>query len=314
MPEQPQAIVAPLTRAAIFLVVTLKPGAQAGTAVRSLAAGMSGLLRAVGFRNLEGQLSCVMSIGSDAWDRIFGHPKPPGLRPFRAIEGGKHVAPSTPGDLLFHIRAVNMDLCFDVARNVIDQLKDVIQTSDEVHGFRYFDERDLLGFVDGTENPTAQAAVESALVGDESPEFSGGSYVVIQKYLHDLAAWDKVPVETQEKIIGRRKLSDIELADAEKPSYAHNVLTTIQDGGKQLKIVRDNMPFGDAASGTFGTYFIGYACDPERTERMLRNMFIGDPPGNYDRLLDVSRAVTGTLFFAPSVTFLDNVQPEGAAA
>jgi putative iron-dependent peroxidase len=109
------------------------------------------------------------------------------------------------------------------------------------------------------------------------------------------------------------KLSDIELDDAVKPSYAHNALTTIIEDGEQLEIVRDNMPFGEVGKGEFGTYFIGYARSPRRIEQMLENMFIGRPPGNYDRLLDFSRAVTGTLFFVPTATFLDDVVA-GAAA
>lgn len=160
--------------------------------------------------------------------------------------------------------------------------------------------------MDGTENPVAQAAVDATLIGEEDAAFAGGSYVIVQKYLHDLAKWNAIPVEQQEKIVGRQKLSDIELDDAIKPSFAHNVLTTIEENGRQLEILRDNMPFGDVAKGEFGTYFIGYARSPGRIERMLENMFVGNPPGNYDRLLDVSRAVTGSLFFVPPATFLDD--------
>ncbi len=178
--------------------------------------------------------------------------------------------------------------------------------SDEVHGFKYFDERDLLGFVDGTENPEDQAATDATIIGDEDAAFAGGSYVIVQKYLHDLTKWNELPVEMQEKIIGRTKLSDIELDDAVKPSYAHNALTTIVENGEELDIVRDNMPFGNVSEGEFGTYFIGYAKSPHRIEQMLENMFVGRPPGNYDRLLDFSRAVTGTLFFIPSATFLED--------
>jgi len=182
-----------------------------------------------------------------------------------------------------------------------------VATVDEVHGFNYFDDRDLIGFVDGTENPVDQAAIDAAIIGDEDPSFNGGSYVMVQKYLHDLQRWNTVPVEQQEKIIGRTKLSDIELDDATKPSYAHNALTTIVENGEELDIVRDNMPFGDVGKGEFGTYFIGYARSPQRIEQMLQNMFVGRPPGNYDRLLDYSKAVTGTLFFVPSATFLEDV-------
>jgi putative iron-dependent peroxidase len=177
---------------------------------------------------------------------------------------------------------------------------------------QYFDERDLLGFVDGTENPVDQAALDATIVGDEDAAFTGGSYVIVQKYLHDLKAWNALPVEQQERIVGRRKLSDIELADEAKPTYAHNVLTSIEENGEALEIVRDNMPFGDVGKGEFGTYFIGYARSPARIERMLQNMFVGLPPGNYDRLLDFSRAVTGTLFFVPSATFLGQVSADPA--
>ena len=205
-----------------------------------------------------------------------------------------------------------MDLCFELATQIMSRIGDAAGTVDEVHGFKYFDDRDLIGFVDGTENPVDQAALEAAIIGGEHPAFAGGSYVMVQKYLHDLKAWNTLPVEMQEKIIGRAKLSDIETDDAAKAPYAHNVLTTIVENGKQLEIVRDNMPFGEVGKGEFGTYFIGYARSPHRIEQMLTNMFIGRPPGNYDRLLDYSKAVTGTLFFVPSATFLATVSDEDA--
>jgi len=303
----PQPVVAKLTRAAIFLVLTLRPEPEHRETVRALCGdSLAGLLRAVGFRDLEGRLSCVMGFGSEAWDQVFGQPRPRDLHPFREIQG-QHHAVSTPGDILFHVRATRMDLCFELATQIMCRLGDAVATVDEVHGFNYFDDRDLIGFVDGTENPVDQAALDAAIIGDEDPAFAGGSYVVVQKYLHDLQSLNALPVEQQEKIIGRTKLADIELDDAVKPTYAHNALTTIVENGEQLEIVRDNMPFGDIGKGEFGTYFIGYARSPSRIEQMLVNMFVGRPPGNYDRLLDHSKAVTGTLFFVPSATFLQNV-------
>ena len=301
----PQAVDARLTRAAIFLVVTLGAGAESEAAARSLCGDLAALVRGVGFRSADGGLSCIMGIGSDAWDRLFGAPKPRELHPFREIRG-VHTAVATPGDLLFHIRASRMDLCFEMATLIMARLGDAVSAADEVQGFKYFDNRDLLGFVDGTENPVARAAIDATLIGEEDAAFAGGSYVIVQKYLHDLGKWNALPVERQEKIIGREKLSDIELDDAVKPTFAHNVLTTITEDGEELKILRDNMPFGDAGKGEFGTYFIGYARSPGRIEQMLENMFVGKPPGNYDRLLDVSRAVTGSLFFVPPATFLDD--------
>jgi porphyrinogen peroxidase len=138
----------------------------------------------------------------------------------------------------------------------------------------------------------------------------------VQKYLHDLEAWNRLPVEEQERVIGRTKLADIEMPDDVKPTNSHVALNTItDDAGEERQIVRDNMPFGRVGEGEFGTYFIGYAASPDVTEQMLTNMFIGNPPGNYDRILDFSTAVTGCLFFVPSADMLDDPPgPPGAAS
>ncbi|MGD9695372.1 MAG: Dyp-type peroxidase [Thermoleophilia bacterium] len=305
----------PPARAAIFLVLTVAPGAEDD--VRDLLADVAGLTRSVGFRSPEDGLSCVAGIGAELWDRLYDAPRPEGLHPFRELVGAVHTAVSTPGDLLLHMRAARMDLCFELARQIMIRLAGRAEVADEVHGFRYFDERDLLGFVDGTENPVGAEAADAVLVGEEDPAYAGGSYVIVQKYLHDLDAWEALTVEEQERVIGRRKLSDIELADDEKPSNSHVALNTItDDDGTERQIVRDNMPFGSIGAGEFGTYFIGYAATPDVIERMLRNMFIGDPPGNHDRVLDFSTAVTGGLFFVPTADLLEDppAGPAGAAA
>jgi putative iron-dependent peroxidase len=312
----PQNVIAPLTRAAIFLVVCIRQDPDAYALLRSFCADLSGLIRAVEFRDIEAGLTCVAGFGSDSWDKLFASPRPAELHPFQEIRSGGRHAVSTPGDILFHIRAKRMDLCFELASQIMNSIGNVVSVADEVQGFRYFDDRDVIGFVDGTENPRGDAVREAALVGDEDPVFAGGSYVIVQKYLHNMKAWDALPVEAQERIIGRRKLSDIELSDAEKPASAHNALTVVEENGKELKILRDNMPFGRPGHGEFGTYFIGYSRSPRITETMLQNMFVGRPPGNYDRLLDFSHAVTGSLFFVPSATFLDNIgagEPDSTA-
>ena len=303
----------PLTANAIFLVLTINPGGEA--ACRDFLEGWSGLGRAVGFRAPEGPVAAIAGIGSDAWDRLFAGPRPAELHPFRPLAGAVHQAPATPGDLLFHVRHERMDVCFEFASQAMSQLKGAVTVVDEVHGFRYFDERDLLGFVDGTENPTGHAAVEAALVGDADPAFAGGSYVVVQKYLHPLDAWNALTTEEQENAFGRYKLSDIEMPDDVKPANSHVALNTIFDpDGTQRQILRANMPFGEVGSAEFGTYYIAYSATPSVTELMLTHMFIGDPPGNTDRILDFSTAVTGILFFAPSGDFLDNLpDPPGAS-
>ena len=301
-----QPVAAPLTRAAIFLVVTLNPGSDNRATLRSFCADLAALVRAVEFRDLEGGLSCVMGFGSDAWDRLFGPPRPAELHPFREIRAG-----SAPCGL--HARATCCSTSAPSAwifasswpLSCMARIGNAVSPVDEVHGFRYFDDRDLIGFVDGTENPRGAAIIDAVLIGEEDAAFAGGSYVIVQKYLHDLGAWNALSTEAQERIIGRTKLSDIELDDSVKPTSAHNALTTIVENGKEIKILRDNMPFGRPAHGEFGTYFIGYSRSPRTIEQMLENMFIGRPPGNYDRLLDFSRAVTGNLFFVPSATFLE---------
>ena len=313
LPAAAQQATEKLTTAAIFLTLQLKPVPSAREVVRSFCADLAALVRAVGFRDLDGQLSCVLGIGSEAWDCLFGEPRPAQLHPFREIRSGPRNAVSTPGDLLLHIRAQRMDLCFELAMEITQRLGTVARTVDEVQGFKYFDDRDLLGFVDGTENPVGSEAEDAVFIGAEDPPFAGGTYVIIQKYLHDLDRWNQLPTEQQERIVGRRKLSDVELDAAIKPSYAHNALTSIVDNGKEVKIVRANMPFGSIAQGEFGTYFIGYSRSPRTIERMLENMFIGSPPGNYDRLLDVSHPVTGCLFFVPSATLLDAAADDPAA-
>jgi putative iron-dependent peroxidase len=307
---EPQAVLTPLTEAAIFLVITVDPGAE--DVVRDLLADASGLKRSVGFRIPEGALTCVVGVGAAVWERLFGSPRPAALHGFHALAGAQHTAPATAGDLLFHIRAHRMDMCFELAQRLTARLAGSARVVDEVHGFRSFDERDLLGFVDGTENPEGGAAGEAVWIGSEDPPFAGGSYVIVQKYVHDLDGWDALAVEDQELAIGRTKLSDIELSDEVKPANSHVALNTIVDAdGEQRQIMRFNMPFGSVGEREFGTYFIGYARAPDGIEEMLQNMFIGKPPGNTDRILDFSTAVTGNLFFVPTADFLDDPPAPG---
>ena len=312
VPIAPQRVDAPLTGSAIFLVVTLDDARLADA--RQVVGGIEDLVKTVGFRGLDAHLSCTVGIGARVWSELTGHPHPAELHPFREIAGQVHTAVSTPGDLLFHIRADRQDMCFELERLILDALGDAARTEDEVAGFRYFDARDLLGFVDGTANPVGPDLPEATLVGEEDPAFAGGSYVVVQKYLHDLAAWAKLTTEQQETVIGRTKIDNVELPDADTGQKSHKTLNTITDAEGERDILRDNMPFGSPAAGEFGTYFIGYTRRLWVLERMLERMFIGDPPGLHDRILDVSTAHTGCTFFAPSATFLAALADEADAS
>ncbi|MEM5316601.1 Dyp-type peroxidase [Paraburkholderia sp. JHI869] len=305
--QEPQSVSSAVTRNAFFIVATVNEDAASRATVRAWCADVANLVRAVGKRVPAGNLSCVVGFSSDAWDKLFGEPRPAELHPFREFGTGERKAIATPGDILLHIRADETDLCFELATQLMTRLEGAVTTVDEVHGFRNFDMRAMIGFVDGTENPTGNEAVHFTVIGEnEDPEFCGGSYVLVQKYMHDMKGWNALSVEAQEHIIGRTKLQDIELDEAVKPSWSHSSLTTLEDdAGNEIKILRDNMPFGRPGSAEFGTYFIGYARSPEPIEQMLENMFVGLPPGNYDRLLDFSRAVTGGLFFVPSQTLFE---------
>ncbi len=301
VPIAAQTIEATLSQFATFLVLEIGPTDDDLATVRDTISGIDDLLKTVGFRDLSAKLSCVVGIGSDAWDRLSPDARPHELAPFPHMANGPHVAPATPGDLLLHVRAERSDLCFELVRVAMDAFGDSVTVVDETTAFRYFDARDLLGFVDGTANPVGPDLTKAALIGDEDPQFAGGSYVVVQKYLHDLKTWASYGADLQAEIIGRVKADNVELPDAETGQKAHKTLATLEIDGVEQDILRDNMPFGRAGSGEFGTYFIGYSGRASVTLEMLRRMFYGDDASHlHDRILDVSTATTGTLFFAPS--------------
>lgn len=316
---QTQAIDAGLTRAATFLVFTIQPHETALPTIRRAIASIPSLTKNVSIRAPQANLSCVVGIGSSIWDPLTKNlPRPSELHAFREVRGASKTAPSTPGDLLFHIRAERRDLCFELEKQVMNKLRGAVRLEDQTEGFRYFDARDLLGFVDGTANPVGASAVREATTlsasdGDEEGIHAkttvGGSYVVVQKYLHDLESWKKLSTEQQEAIIGRTKIDNVELDDADEGTQqAHKTLATVEDAdGNEYGILRDNMPFGSPSTGQFGTYFIGYSQRLWVVEKMMERMFLGSPPGLHDRILDFSTPITGSTFFVPSIDTLESL-------
>jgi len=314
VPIDAQSVVTPLSRSAVFLVLTVGERDADLAGVRDALGAVADLVKNVGFRDLGAHLSCIAGIGSELWDRLAPDRRPAELRPFVPVQGPVHAAPATPGDLLFHIRAEREDMTFELERQLLDVLGDAARVVDETSGFRYFDARDLLGFVDGTANPVGADLLDAALITEGADaEFAGGSYVVVQKYVHDMAGWGALSTEQQEAIMGRTKIDNIEIDDDDQPQKSHKSLATIEDGeGGELAILRDNMPFGRPGAGEFGTYFIGYSGRLEVIEQMLQRMFVGAPEGSYDRLLDFSTAITGSTFFVPTSTMLDELAEPGA--
>lgn len=312
-PKQPdliQSVEAPLTREATFLILTLnKEKPDAASNVRDVLGNVTDLAKNLAVRDGNASFTVTIGIGAEAWDSVMQMPRPKELHPFKEFKGSKHTAVSTPGDLLVHIRANRRDMIFEFERQLMNQLGDSVKVQDSVQGFRYFDGRDLLGFVDGTANPVGQGVPDAVRITENlDPSGIDGTYVTVQKYLHNLDAWGKLKTEEQESIIGRTKLDNIETpdqpADAQKP---HKQLNTIDVDGQEYDILRDNMPFGDPSSKEYGTYFIGYSARLWVTEKMLENMFIGVPPGKYDRILDFSDAVTGCTFFVPNSAVLNSL-------
>ncbi|BEI81983.1 hypothetical protein CcaverHIS002_0211430 [Cutaneotrichosporon cavernicola] len=304
-PSNVQGIIQPNTIVATFLILRVKDADKC----KDVVAATPDLTKNVAVRDVTAKMNVTVGIGSNVWDAITGLPRPSELHPFKEFKGKTHTAPSTPGDLLFHIRANRRDLIFEFERQLLDRFGSAAETVDEVSGFRYFDGRNLLGFVDGTANPVGPDLPESCIVtAEQCKAGAGGSYLVIQKYMHDLAGWGKLKVEEQEAAIGRTKIDNIETEDAAVDAQkSHRQLSTIDVDGEELDILRDNLPFGRPGHGEYGTFFIGYSRRLWVTEKMLENMFIGVPPGKHDRMLDFSKAVTGNVYFVPSSEMLESL-------
>ncbi|MCC3719342.1 Dyp-type peroxidase [Rouxiella badensis] len=304
---EPQYINSPMTSAAAFLILAVKDDSHSLATVRSVIGSTDDLIKDVQVRTIEVQFTCNVGISSRIWNALSGKPMPKELAPFKEIKGAKHTAVSTEGDLLYHIRAGSADLIIEFEKLLLEAFGDSVTALDDVAGFRYFNGRDLLEFVDGTANPVGLALPEATIVGDEDPDYAGGSYVVIQKYLHNMAAWRAQKVETQEAIIGRTKFDNVELPDATEGQKSHKTLCTIEDSQGEYDILRDNMPFAVPGKGEYGTYFIGYCRYLWVIEKMLERMFIGNPPPLHDRILDFSTAVSGVTFFIPARKFLSDL-------
>jgi len=287
----------------IFMVWNFKDNLEVSDIFSKLSKLVINLNNSANVRFPVSRASCVMGIGYDAWHRLnLPNPLPKELVNFVPVIGEKHTAVSSKGDLHFHIRADSTSICYDMASAIADILNPVAISIEEIHGFRYWDSRSILGFVDGTENPQGQDREYFSMVGNDDPVYKGGSYLFVQKYIHNLTAWKGLSTEEQEKVIGRYKSNDVEMADNIKPSNSHIALANV---GDDFKIVRDNMPFGNMSTNEMGTYFIAYASTFSTVQKMLDNMFIGSPKGNYDRILDFSTAKTGSLFFVPTFDMLD---------
>ncbi|UAA38455.1 Dyp-type peroxidase [Paraneptunicella aestuarii] len=251
----------------------------------------------------EAMVSGVIAIGSNYWMELYPGFLPAELAPFPDMHCEDRHAPVVPCDLFIQMRADRADICHAMGTAVYDALKPHVELVEQIKGFRFLDGRDLTGFVDGTENPKGMHKLDVAIIGDEDPEFAGGSYIHIQRYRHNLSKWNQLDVPHQEEIFGRTKTDDIEFASEMKKPFAHTKRTNLKDAnGNSIEILRQSMPYGDMKEQ--GLFFVSCAKSPQPFTKMLESMIFGDAHGNYDKLMDYTTAETGAAFFAPSVDFL----------
>lgn len=251
----------------------------------------------------EAMVSGVIGVGMAYWSELYPGLIPVELAPFPDMQVGRRTMPDTQSDLFIQIRADRQDICFELGIKIVELLKPHVVVVEQVFAFRYLDGRDLTGFVDGTENPKGFHKLDVAIVGDDDLDFAGGSYVHVQRYVHNLDHWNALPTKDQETIIGRTKADNMEFPAERKAHFAHTRLVNIKnEQGHPVEILRQSMPYGDMSEQ--GLFFVSCAKSPKPFTAMLSKMMLGNGMADHDGLLDYTRAVTGAAFFAPSVTFI----------
>lgn len=293
-----------------FTVLKLKKENQAADreAIQEFADRYQAILRSLRIRDADpktgkSSLKACFGLSYGAFDYLFPEaPKPHELEEFATLKGPKYEMPASGGDFFFHLRASNEAVVYEAQTQFMRFLGEIADVQDETKGFRYFEGRSIIGFVDGTEAPQIEDAADYALIGEEDPDYINGSYAFAQKWLHDMDFWNKMKTEQQEKAVGREKFTDLELEDEDKLPNAHNVSSNIEIDGEEQKIVRMNVPFSEPASGKTGTYFIGYARHWEVTKQMCQQML-----DTSDFLLTFSTILSGQIFFIPSRPTLDAI-------
>lgn len=293
--SQPQSAIIPeACKAAVFIEADIAAGAA--EAVKTACRQSLDALAQLQQRYPDAVLGLTVAFGSEAW-AAFGHAGEGGeIKPFRPLGGG--LAPATQHDVMFHIQSMRPDVNFTLAMKLLEIFGASIKVADETHGFRWIENRGLDGFVDGTENPHGEAEIRAVATVAEGRPDAGGSYVLLQKYRHDLKKWGRVPLAEQEAAVGRTKEHDEEFSKAQRLSDSHLGRVNLKENGVGLKIVRRSLPYG-TASGEHGLVFIAYCGTLHNIEAQLLSMF-GDADGQTDRLLrHLSEAVSGAYYYAP---------------
>ncbi len=283
---------------ALFLLFRRRIGRRANPRIKKLLAHFPDRVAQQASVDPAAHFSAVIAFGANIWNELW-ETRPQSLHPFPRITGTVHQAPATEADVLLHLRAERYDLLHEFADKLVPELGEWLDMLEVVHGFRYHEGRDLTGFVDGTGNPDGSERPEVALVGPDDPEWMGGSYVHVQRYVHRMDEWDKLPVRQQEAVIGRTKEDNLEMEKDDRPRTSHMHRVNIEENGQELQLLRHSMPYG-IPGGERGLYFCSYSCDPSIFEKMLSRMVTPTHDGRVDHLLNFTRAVSGAAFFAPS--------------
>ncbi|MBV8658167.1 MAG: Dyp-type peroxidase [Burkholderiales bacterium] len=297
-----QSAVCPASHAhALFLSMDLRPNATRQDARHVLHVASQAL--DAWRKHHEASRACwAIGIGSEDWGILGDALRPSELASFPQFADAAFPNPHTPHALFLHLRSERHDLCFEAGQIAEVALEACFTVAESVAGFRYLDSRDLTGFVDGTENPELGERPDVALI-DEPGMYAGGSYLHVQRYVHDLHKWQHTPVATQEHVIGRTKVDDIELSDDEKPDNAHIARVVIEEDGEELAIVRQSLPYGNIG-GEQGLFFVSYCKTPTTFAKMLARMMT-KRDGHSDNLLHFTRAATGAAYFVPPRAWFD---------
>ncbi|WP_251547344.1 Dyp-type peroxidase [Limosilactobacillus caecicola] len=304
-PELAQDVWKDAGKNVLFTTFELKREDQAKDqeAIQDFVDRYQAIIRSMRIRADGENLRTALGFSNAAWDYLFPDaPKPKELETYNTLKGPKYTMPASKGDIFIHLRADSEAVLYEMMSQIRLFLKDFTTVVDETKGFRYFEGRAIIGFIDGTENPQMEDAADYAIIGDEDSFFENGSYAFAQKWHHNMDIWNHLTTETQEKAVGRKKFSDLELEDEDKFKNAHNVTSQATINGVEQKIVRMNVPYSDPASDNTGTYFIGYARHWTVTKTMLQNML-----DQNDYLLSFSDILSGQVYFIPSRPLLDKI-------
>ncbi|RJX73656.1 Dyp-type peroxidase [Vibrio sinensis] len=291
-----------------YLTFVLKSTADTES-VQDALSQIAGIEKSISQKDPSANLTITVALSKNGWPLILPDvPTPIHLTTFTEMQDGNRHFPSTAGDIFLIIKSERIDLNYQAAKYLLSAFRESADLVEDIQGFKYLDNRDLIDFVDGTENPKHQARIDAVLVKDDEEVHLGGSYLTVQRYVDKELEWQKQPQEYQEKVIGRTKFDNIELDDDVKPAWAHNNKSKVIIDDKEIKMLRQNRPFGNALE--HGTMFIGFTADSNVIETSLRQMIHADSNGDYDRLLDFVDAKSGANYFVLSQTLMEMFDDE----